>query len=1272
MRDASHIDRLPDEEEVPYVQPSVVLGPGLFEAARPNAESVGGMGVRIRPRPCLLRSLHSDESSPLSDGSRMVSTLSDPPGATSMRIGRRKARLQALSPFSDHGIADLVEDTKVRGSMRCEFGPSRSEGVLADAMRRRGQNPHTVAASAAAVGQTGPSAKASARSLAVLDLAECSVRKAPQIPAQEEEEEEAPQPAAKPPVAIRRQLSFRVAMMFTITLVVLLCCGAMFVPFELFLRESRSDSEHLRRNGVEQQRTLIKELVYHEVTESHFKTLLHSVQAMIGLSVVDPPRQALDALWPSMQALRKFRAEWNETNREDRALIEYRAWLELSTQFVQDSSKALWQQPHVAWVYVAWETNQFAGVHLDSLALYKDNPKVLAYVSDAPGGSPFGSRLTTRSMDSVTGKPAGQPFHTENYLATDRPYYQTQKQLLDRALSSPGGPSAVPAQGAWSDLYYFVVDNDIGFTWTWPIAYCGNYGCFEGVLAADVTLKFVNVVCKQKWESITKNLTIHGAPVDGNQSAVFLINNVAGRSRQQEGTIVGASHADEALGFRQASPQVKLPKAEDSQQWVVGVTSRALLRKFGSGKTWGLTELADRDQLFTFKPSELEKSGRVVECDESGSKDCINRGTCDCMQVGTSPVQLDEETQWLVVAVLPFGVFATKAVKLAEQVDNNVSNLHDDIDKVVTKGRWWSTGVTLAMILVSIGLGLIVAFLVTRPLRRLGKLMHRLGSMDFAHGTSEFEELRLGRRSRMHEVGKLQQAFCRLSSGIEAFAKFVPELVVRNIVRGDRRMTQLHVTPRRVTIMFADIEGSTTIAEGLEQHDLLFFLTRYFSVMGRIIEQFEGVVAEILGDGLLVFFNAPHTVEGHEGKACCAALAMQQGVNLVNAEFQIAKLPHLAVRIGIHSGMVLSGNIGSDMKMKFGCIGDAVGLAGCFEGLCKRYGVSVICSEATQAAFPEDSGFFCRQLDLVRATPTSEAIHIYEVVGRDCKPMSSRRSSGGKSLSWTSSGSRGSSRSQLPSTSRGAYHQHSRSPAPGDSDDDLERGTHGCGEDADDEAAGGAYRLPEESVRSRARSSGTRMKDPAFAARAAMWGSSEALRCQGAANLFADPIRWLARIRPIARSRIDSWRSGPSAGASGPFTPSPRQAALPRSVGATPTSTIGRAASSAAVALAAVRSSPTARAVGDGCKDLRDEVSPSRRLRVELYEDALKAFKEYRLSEACEVLRVVLDEDPGDIAAQRLLERAQACLDLDPAGKQHTSETADAARWTGEFRLFEQ
>eukprot|EP00933_Yihiella_yeosuensis_P029917 TRINITY_DN23566_c0_g1_i1.p1 TRINITY_DN23566_c0_g1~~TRINITY_DN23566_c0_g1_i1.p1 ORF type:complete len:401 (+),score=63.42 TRINITY_DN23566_c0_g1_i1:114-1205(+) len=181
--------------------------------------------------------------------------------------------------------------------------------------------------------------------------------------------------------------------------------------------------------------------------------------------------------------------------------------------------------------------------------------------------------------------------------------------------------------------------------------------------------------------------------------------------------------------------------------------------------------------------------------------------------------------------------------------------------------------------------------------------------------------------------------------------------------------------------MFSDIADFTSIAESLSEGDLLLLLTRYLSVMSVIAETYHGEVAEILGDGLLIFWNTPEDVEDHADKACMAALAMQAAIPMLNEQLIDSDLPPLSIRVGIHTGSVLSGLIGSAHRLKFGCMGDPVNLASRVEGLCKFFGVGILCSGDTVTNTMSDEQFIFRRVGCVQVKGKSDPTMMYEIMG---------------------------------------------------------------------------------------------------------------------------------------------------------------------------------------------------------------------------------------------------------------------------------------------------
>lgn len=1068
----------------------------------------------------------------------------------------------------------------------------------------------------------------------------------------------------------RREVSFRVVTMVVITAAVLLCCVATGTIFahEQWNTETKNIVGGPCNISIASQREVTQSLSHTDVTNTRFAMLLRSIRALVIQNVKDPPKQAVDAVWTSMQTWRRFGAPWGSRDTSlTREHLAQRCFRELVTQWTErtwlaDSlspSDPNWV-PHADWIYVAWDTEQFTGVHVDYDNLYsKPGKSELVFMMDmgdgwSPGnatgvpGPRFSWNLTPTGRRNQLERPTSQVLE---YRPTARPYYTVQAKFHDDAAASPAGTSGTRARRAFSRLYWFANSSVTGLAWTAPIAYCGNYSCFEGVIASDITLGYISTYFDQEWSKLQRLLAgdeFANTLIGPDNSTVFLVN-ARSPFQEQMGMLISASHRNS----KDLKPH--LINVTDAHQRIIRVTARAVLAKYSTWDNQSLFLIDEEHgdpQLFTFHPHVLEISNWTIveECQDSAFSlgGTSNR---ECWHVGTFPIELDDDTTWLVVAVLPYGVFS----KTAEAIDANTSTKMDSYRKKEEENHalWLRLGVgtSVGMAIFSLGVGFFIGYLVVRPLRSLGRLMRRLADLDFAHQNPAFEELRSGRRSRIDEVRELQESFCRVSAGIEAFSKFVPNKVVRSSVRGCRIGTGIYVEPRVVTIMFSDLRDSTTLSEALPQKVLHRVLTRYFSVMTRIIDRYDGVVAEIQGDGLLVFFNAPQDVESHAEKAVCSALAQQQGLTLINEEFkQQFDIPKLQVRIGVHTGAVLSGNIGSETKMKFGCLGDAVEIAGTFENMCKRYDVDIICSEPTYKMLPED-GFVCRRLDLVKAKESVEAMSIYEVIGKQdpvsaavmkahslrgspCSPQGTPGTPSVLSLSRWSRRHR--------QTSSGSSQQAGQPPTPTE-------GTHMgfSAVDAAKDAAAGEWEEvldQEDDVELGRAPAPEQLPTPKQA------GGGDTHLAQGRQ-------RWFTK----GREEIPTLATQPSAPAASASLQSASTCASFASVDAAGTS---GAASGAASGDRLGEGQP--RKQRSGSLELRDPVSPERCECALLYVDALTAFQEGRFQETCLLAEALLDLAGGqEKAATILLERARH---YEAAG---LSE-AELARWTGVLDLVEE
>ena len=569
---------------------------------------------------------------------------------------------------------------------------------------------------------------------------------------------------------------------------------------------------------------------------------------------------------------------------------------------------------------------------------------------------------------------------TFGYCASQRPWYQVQSR--HNASDS--------LEGVWTDLYVFPSGKVVGVTFTLPFApLCNEYSCLEGVLAADLTTVGISEFCVTQVLQLIGLMDpkFHGHPTlfPENPELQRIFNEVGMfvvvGSGPQEGYLVGGSPFvdygpnDPNPGELRLANESSAPAIRNASLFI-----SATAGGFSDIPSFG-TELVFKWDANTsdFVPCNLDGlSAREIEVEVD---QCVAVAAITIPYFQDRAWNISGSPQWVAVLSLPVKFFLENVTAQFLNASNAAEMELAEIGTRVQQATDISAGAAALITVVGMILCFVATVAVTKPLKRLVFAMAKLQRLDFA----KTDAGPIPRYSRVAEVNTLQHSFSQLRRALETFSRFVPETVVRNIVSGDGVSRQLHVERRVVTIMFSDIRNFTNISEMLPERDLLALLTRYLTIMTHIVECFEGVVGEVLGDGLLVFWNTPDRVEQHEAKACAAALAMHYAMIELNRELSSSgadisvALPELSIRIGIHTGPVLTGNIGSDLKMKFGCMGDPVNLASRLEGLCKLYGARVLISGDTERKLPRGS-FVTREVDLVTVKGKSKTTRLFEVV----------------------------------------------------------------------------------------------------------------------------------------------------------------------------------------------------------------------------------------------------------------------------------------------------
>lgn len=211
-----------------------------------------------------------------------------------------------------------------------------------------------------------------------------------------------------------------------------------------------------------------------------------------------------------------------------------------------------------------------------------------------------------------------------------------------------------------------------------------------------------------------------------------------------------------------------------------------------------------------------------------------------------------------------------------------------------------------------------------------------------------------------------------------AFGQYLSPKVIERIVENPDLLS-LGGERKVLTASFSDLEGFTRISEKMSPEQLVEFLNQYLTDMTEIILGYDGTVDKFEGDAIISFYGAPLPLDDHPRRACLAAIAMQQHLAELRPQLVAQGLPELKMRVGIHTGPMVVGNMGSQKKMDYTIIGDSVNLTARLEGVNKFYKTGTLISEATWKAAGD--GLAGREVDMVQVVGREEPIRIFELVG---------------------------------------------------------------------------------------------------------------------------------------------------------------------------------------------------------------------------------------------------------------------------------------------------
>ena len=213
----------------------------------------------------------------------------------------------------------------------------------------------------------------------------------------------------------------------------------------------------------------------------------------------------------------------------------------------------------------------------------------------------------------------------------------------------------------------------------------------------------------------------------------------------------------------------------------------------------------------------------------------------------------------------------------------------------------------------------------------------------------------------------------------DAFGQYLSPKVVNILVKDPTKLS-LGGERKEMTAFFSDLAGFSTISEMLSPDDLVALLNEYLTSMCDIIAEYDGTVDKFEGDAIIAFWGAPLDQKNHAELACLASIDMQRFLLGYRKQLQARGQPALNMRVGLNTGAMLVGNLGSRQRMDYTIMGDAVNLAARLEGANKQFGTRTMLSQHTYAHVREIVE--ARELDRIRVVGKREAVTVYELVER--------------------------------------------------------------------------------------------------------------------------------------------------------------------------------------------------------------------------------------------------------------------------------------------------
>ncbi|HEY0076287.1 MAG TPA: adenylate/guanylate cyclase domain-containing protein [Abditibacteriaceae bacterium] len=337
--------------------------------------------------------------------------------------------------------------------------------------------------------------------------------------------------------------------------------------------------------------------------------------------------------------------------------------------------------------------------------------------------------------------------------------------------------------------------------------------------------------------------------------------------------------------------------------------------------------------------------------------------------------QAQAKDNWHYIVQLPMKPLLAPLNSVTSEMRGATQGISQAIEVRTRKSAALVLGLIGATLLVALGVAYFAARATSRPLMQMAQVARGVGQGNLDQQAPE---------TSGGEIGEMGRAINAMISGLrqrnllqETFSRYTAPTVVQEILR--RGGVQLGGVKSEATIFFSDLAGFTTLSEKLPPEELVALLNEYLDAMTKIIIASEGMLDKYIGDAILAFWGSPIAREDDAARACRAALDQRAQLRLLRDKWAKEGRPLLDMRIGIETGEVIVGDIGSELKLNYTVLGDTVNFASRLEAVNKIYGSHILIGERTRHLAGD--AIEVRELDLLAVAGKSQPVRVYELLG---------------------------------------------------------------------------------------------------------------------------------------------------------------------------------------------------------------------------------------------------------------------------------------------------